>query len=239
MKKIVFNITLAATISLAALPSNAAIVEHGSYFTDTTDNLDWLNNTPLAGQSYNSVLGGFGGYTAAGWRIATTSELTSLVGNYVMPFAATSYPWTTSSDAPGTYDSAYSLIELLGINVAFGSPPDPRSTLGRYRTDLTGISTQGVYDDGDSSMVGVFNLSAYTYPGTTTSPTALVQISPDSNYPDDFHGQNVSVMLVRTTAVTTAVPEPETYTMLLAGLGLIGFMVRRRKGCWRVASGIN
>ena len=29
---------------------------------------------------------------------------------------------------------------------------------------------------------------------------------------------------------TTPVPEPETYAMLLAGLGLIGFMSRRRKG---------
>lgn len=229
MKKFVFNIVLSATLSLAAISANAAIIEHGAYFTDTTDNLDWLNNTPLAGQSYNSVLGGFGGYTTAGWRIATTSELTSLLGNYVMPFTAISYPWTSSSDAPGTYDSAYNLIELLGINVAFGSPPDPRSTLGRYRTDLTGISTQGVYDDGDSSMVGVFNLSAYTYPGSTSSPTALVQIFPNSNYPDDFHGQNVSVMLVRTTAITTAVPEPETYAMLLTGLGIIGFMTRRRK----------
>jgi len=26
------------------------------------------------------------------------------------------------------------------------------------------------------------------------------------------------------------VPEPETYAMMLAGLGLMGFVVRRRKG---------
>ncbi|MBS0588809.1 MAG: PEP-CTERM sorting domain-containing protein, partial [Proteobacteria bacterium] len=29
--------------------------------------------------------------------------------------------------------------------------------------------------------------------------------------------------------VITAVPEPETYAMVLAGLGLIGFMTYRRK----------
>ena len=29
--------------------------------------------------------------------------------------------------------------------------------------------------------------------------------------------------------VLTAVPEPETYAMLLAGLGLVGFAARRRK----------
>jgi hypothetical protein len=30
-------------------------------------------------------------------------------------------------------------------------------------------------------------------------------------------------------AVTSAIPEPETYAMLLAGLGLMGFVARRRK----------
>jgi hypothetical protein len=29
--------------------------------------------------------------------------------------------------------------------------------------------------------------------------------------------------------VVSSVPEPETYAMLLAGLGLLGFIVRRRK----------
>jgi len=29
--------------------------------------------------------------------------------------------------------------------------------------------------------------------------------------------------------ITTPVPEPETYAMLLAGLGAMGFMARRRK----------
>jgi hypothetical protein len=32
------------------------------------------------------------------------------------------------------------------------------------------------------------------------------------------------------TAVVAAVPEPETYGMMLAGLGLVGYMVRRRQG---------
>jgi hypothetical protein len=29
--------------------------------------------------------------------------------------------------------------------------------------------------------------------------------------------------------VTTAVPEPETYALLLAGLGMMGFMAKRRR----------
>jgi PEP-CTERM motif-containing protein len=36
-----------------------------------------------------------------------------------------------------------------------------------------------------------------------------------------------------TVALTTPIPEPETYALLLAGLGLIGFAARRRKGLFQ------
>lgn len=34
---------------------------------------------------------------------------------------------------------------------------------------------------------------------------------------------------IRISTITTAVPEPETYGMMLIGLGLMGFVTRRRK----------
>ncbi len=40
---------------------------------------------------------------------------------------------------------------------------------------------------------------------------------------------NETVLLGYSYTFTTAVPEPETYAMLLAGLGLVGFAARRRK----------
>jgi hypothetical protein len=39
----------------------------------------------------------------------------------------------------------------------------------------------------------------------------------------------LSSVSVDFTAITTVVPEPETYAMMLAGLGLVGFMARSRK----------
>jgi hypothetical protein len=54
-----------------------------------------------------------------------------------------------------------------------------------------------------------------------------MRLWPDSFPANDFHGSNVSAILVRDTIAL--VPEPETYAMMLAGLGLLGFMARRRK----------
>jgi hypothetical protein len=50
--------------------------------------------------------------------------------------------------------------------------------------------------------------------------------SPDPN--DAFDGNDIARIRFTATSVTVAVPEPETYAMLLAGLGLVGFAARRR-----------
>ncbi|MBL0010255.1 MAG: PEP-CTERM sorting domain-containing protein [Nitrosomonas sp.] len=48
----------------------------------------------------------------------------------------------------------------------------------------------------------------------------------------DYASQSVAAKLLGisgTLSVVSAVPEPETYAMLLAGLGLMSVMARRRK----------
>jgi hypothetical protein len=44
-----------------------------------------------------------------------------------------------------------------------------------------------------------------------------------------FTGLNGGAVDLHGTLNVAAVPEPETYAMMMAGLGMMGFMVRRRK----------
>ena len=58
----------------------------------------------------------------------------------------------------------------------------------------------------------------FTIDGTTTSPFTLTVNGMTNFAGAGYHG----------TITVTAVPEPETYAMLLAGLGLMGGIARRR-----------
>ncbi len=47
--------------------------------------------------------------------------------------------------------------------------------------------------------------------------------------PEFWHGFTFGIRTTEALEPTSPVPEPETYAMMLAGLGLIGVMARRRK----------
>lgn len=67
-------------------------MDHGSFTHDTASGLDWLDTTLTQGQSYDAVLGGYGGYIGNGWRYATRAEVIGLFDRYVYPAAlASSY----------------------------------------------------------------------------------------------------------------------------------------------------
>jgi hypothetical protein len=64
----------------AGFQANATLIDNGSTTVDTATNLEWLDVTATLGESYNSVIGGFGGYIADGYSVATTSQLCVLFG---------------------------------------------------------------------------------------------------------------------------------------------------------------
>ena len=45
----------------------------------------------------------------------------------------------------------------------------------------------------------------------------------------DFAGGPETFLIYNLGGVTAPIPEPETYALMLAGLGVVGFVARRRK----------
>lgn len=127
--------------------------------------------------------------------------------------------------------SGYQLGTVSQPNTAFNSSADPASFSSASAFNLTSIEVTKAWSDGFTHFDGYVG-STLTYSmdvfSTTTAPTlALFNWSglskvtmSDGNFTSQTAIDNLTV---------SAVPEPETYAMLLAGLGLIGTIARRRK----------
>lgn len=111
----------------------------------------------------------------------------------------------------------------------------PADTVGQGgATAITSITTSGigvvftVFDLWETTA-GLISTNLFSLP----SPLAALTFT-GGFVPGDYHLNVQGYELLPSagyggTISTTPVPEPETYAMLLAGLGLIGFTARRRK----------
>lgn len=107
------------------------------------------------------------------------------------------------------------VINLYGSNSGFNTQTinDLAST---YWDDNASLTALGTLTTGLDS-----NLDFFKYTSTGTKATSLA--TQTAYAPTAFTLSNTGVLTV------TAVPEADSYAMMLAGLGLVGFMVRRRK----------
>jgi hypothetical protein len=130
---------------------------------------------------------------------------------------------TTTSKAYDALSLSWTLSELTGNKrysvVASGSFSDATNVNSASDTLSLGNLDAGSYV---LSFTGTWNKVA---PGWGQAGT----LTPGSvNLLDgDGHGCSAEVNSFKAVAVS-AVPEPETYAMLLSGLGLMGFIARRR-----------
>ena len=115
------------------------------------------------------------------------------------------------------------------------------SGLFSNHVDLVGGTTYTLSFDlggshrGSTETVNVnFGSTAASYTLNSADPfsTVTLNFTPGSNSSYDISYQNLggdNVGALLDNVSVSAVPEPETYAMLLAGLGLMGFIARRRK----------
>ena len=208
MKAIRIPRVVAAVSLLAAFGSAPASAVSVSYYLDQSN----IGSAPyLDGQNFLQVTISDGVAGNIDFVVQTLAPLTSNMGtNYGIDsfgFNTTQNVWSANISAPTGWN-----LQTTMNQDGFGNFTDVVNTTGQYRADplmfsITGISGDTVMDyvnlsTGNAGEGNVF--FAAHVAGFSTQVT--------SGY---FGG-------------SAPVPEADTYAMLLAGLGLVGFAARRK-----------
>lgn len=90
---------------------------------------------------------------------------------------------------------------------------------------ILAVDANGLPTDWNIKLQGDAGYTRHTYSNFETTPT-IDKIYGYSEYGYDWSGQTTNP---GQWSVISVVPEPETYAMLLTGLGLIAYVTRRRK----------
>lgn len=203
------------------------------YLYDTTLNVTWLRdaNANVTGKvtadANASVSGLMNWATATIWATSlTTGSGATAITDWRLPTMtdpAAVRNWTYGGTNAG-WNVATSSSEMASLYY---------STLG----NRSQIDTSGVWQPGYVlTNVGSFqNMQYHIYwLGTEYAPSSsdawlFVTAGGAQNAASKSHPDNQFYAMAVHPGDVAAVPEPETYAMLLAGLGLIGVLGRRRK----------
>ncbi len=186
------------------------------------------NGTPVANRGNPFTIG-----TQTGFSSAVTNALGGGLQSASVRFTL----WDGDS-ASGNFD--FNDLTLLLNGISAGN----WSTVNALNTDGLGVQLAGGFSSGgfrdDTLDTGWFHITDSTalssiftsLTGTQQLVFQTLDVDASDNYYDFTQGINASLLDVGKgpgVIPTNPVPEPETYAMMLAGLGLIGFTARRRK----------
>ena len=206
--------------------------------------------TPLAGLNASFASGGYE-FTVVARITETVTSVTTGGGITTVTFAATGGTASIFFDnaasggvkaVTGT-GTGFDDGHLVGLfDVVAGKGLSNFTTfaggagLGATQYDFvihSGSSVDGAYIAGLTGPIGDMHFTSSQVLPAGTSTTTGFHLGTPSNGPDIYPttgaAGNLLLKVDGSNTFTTAVPEPETYALMLAGLGAIGFMTRRRK----------
>ena len=166
-------------------------------------------------------------YTGFSITGATPSPITRSAGSY--QYTATAE--TTTFFGAGTTANPWLSTNTATDSITFNAFTGGASAIGG---NFFGSDISGLFSAGNITLVATDSLgatSSQTITGaTTTSFLGFVSTGTLSSLVvEAVQGATPLWPTVDNLTLAVAVPEPGTYAMLLAGLGVVGFMARRRR----------
>lgn len=208
---------VAALLSMLPAPSIlAASFQNGSFesFNAAGANALCPAGINFCGQ-YNAGNGGITGWTISGSSVDMVGPL---------GWTASDGSWSIDLNGVGpgillqTFDTVAGASYLVTFDIGGNFYGGSTTKIGSVTAGSSSLSLS--FDDTLSTVSNMGWISkSFTFVATGSSTT--LRFSSDMSGSAGLALDNVSV--------TAAVPEPETYAMLIAGLGLLGFAARRRK----------
>ena len=223
LKKSLATAVIACGTFAAALPAVAA-------------SIDWARwSSPVTGNTTGSATATF---STAGVTAGYTGELQQFVANYPSYTPGGSFSGGTVGNAP---PSANGILRIFGgpntrIDTITFSQAVMNPVLAIWSLGQPGLNAQFDFDHAFTIQSGGPNAE---YGGATITAVGNNVFGSEGNGVIQFSGSINSISWTNPVAENwygftvgvpvAAVPEPETYAMLLAGLGALVLVTRRRK----------